>query len=252
MAKQRGMFPLEGTLGGINFYKSKGEWLSRRSGGGFTTEAIKTKDSMVRVRENGNEFGMVSSFKKLIRISVQQELLHAKDGALHGRMMTVLQQVKVEDSVSERGHRTVWQGLKTEEGKKLLTDFLFVPKQAVTALFTELPVVNLWGKHCVCGSLRASNVVFSKSATVLRLCYFVVDYDVEQMEYARYSAEPLFVSKEGFSSDVPPFELMDLPGSFGIRMAFLSVQFYQEKNGKLFELNEQGMAGLRCLEVFNE
>ena len=196
MAKQRGMFPLEGILGGINFYKSKGKWLSRQSGGGFNGEAIRTKDSMARVRENGSKFGMVSGSKKLIRLSVQQELLHAKYGELHGRMMSVLQQVKVEDLISERGRRTVWQGLTTDEGKKLLTDFLFVPKQAFPGLFTELSVLDLLGKRCVCAALLASHLVFRKSATVLRLRYFVVDYHVEQMEYVSYSAVPLFVSKE--------------------------------------------------------
>ena len=111
-------------------------------------------------------------------------------------MMSVLQQVKVEDLISERGRRTVWQGLTTDEGKKLLTDFLFVPKQAVPGLFTELSVLDLLVKRCVCAALLASHLVFRKSATVLRLRYFVVDYHVEQMEYVSYSAVPLFVSKE--------------------------------------------------------
>ena len=43
--------------------------------------------------------------------------------------------------------------------------------------------------------------------------------------------------------------MLDLPLTFGTRMAFLSVQFYQEKNEGLFELKENGMAGVRCLLV---
>ena len=249
MAKQKGMFPLEGSLGGINFYFRKGKPVARAAGGGFNGDAIKTKPSMERVRENGSEFGMVARAKKLIRLSVAEDLLHAKDGELHGRMMSVLQEVKVADLISERGRRTVWQGLATEAGKKLMTGFLFIPKQGVTHLFSKLPVVELIGKRCVCGDLIASDLLFPKSATVVRLHYFVVDYDVEHMEYVRYSAAPLFVSKDGFDSVVPLFELMDLPDAFGTRMAFLSVQFYQEQNGKLFELKENGMAGVRCLGV---
>ena len=72
MASQKGIFPLEGTLGGVNFYYRKGKAVARKSGGGFNGMAIKTKDSMVRVRENGSEFGSVSKVKKMIRMSVEQ------------------------------------------------------------------------------------------------------------------------------------------------------------------------------------
>ena len=59
----------------------------------------------------------------------------------------------------------------------------------------------------------------------------------------------MLLSKEEFSGRLPPFEVLDLPLTFGTRMAFLSVQFYQEKNEGLFELKENGMAGVRCLLV---
>ena len=249
MASQKGIFPLEGTLGGVNFYYRKGKAVARKSGGGFNGMAIKTKDSMVRVRENGSEFGSVSKVKKMIRMSVEQELLYVKDGTLHGRMMSVLQEVKVCDLISDRGSRMVWKGLKTAEGKKLLTDFLFVPKQAVFFLFASFSVVVLDGKKCDVGNLTAPQLVFKGSATHLCLHYFVVDYDVEALTFKKNSAEKVLISKEEFSGALPPFEVVDLPLTFSTRMAFLSVQFYQEKNGGLFELKENGMAGVRCLLV---
>ena len=92
--------------------------------------------------------------------------------------------------------------------------------------------------------------MFKGSATHLRLHYFVIDYEVEPLTFKRFSAAKVLVSKEAFSGVLPPFEVVDLPLTFGTRMAFLSVQFYQEKNGGLFELKEQGMAGVQCLEVF--
>lgn len=59
MAYQKGLIELEGTLGGLNFYIKKGKPMVRKSGGGFTAKAIKTKPSMVRVRESNNEFGQI-------------------------------------------------------------------------------------------------------------------------------------------------------------------------------------------------
>uniref|UniRef100_UPI00404A21B5 hypothetical protein n=1 Tax=Gelidibacter sp. TaxID=2018083 RepID=UPI00404A21B5 len=57
MAKQKGVFPMVGTIGGVNFYYLNGKPVARAAGGGFNEKAIKTKKSMQRVRENGSEFG---------------------------------------------------------------------------------------------------------------------------------------------------------------------------------------------------
>lgn len=251
MAKQGGMFPLDGTLGGINFYKRKGKWVARRSGGGFTTEAIKTKDSMARVRENGSEFGTTSRAKKLLRMATDLALLPIKDVSLHSRTMSMLQQVKVEDLHSARGARSVWEGFKTAAGKKLLTDFLFAPKQDVLSLFTTLPVVDLAGQTCTLPAVVAPALLFKNSTTDLRLHYYVVDYDLADASFLMYSADPVFLSKELQLSLPASFEISDLPEAKGPRMAFLAVQYYQRQNGQLYELKEQGMAGVRCLGVWS-
>lgn len=251
MAKQGGMFPLDGTLGGINFYKRKGKWVARRSGGGFTTEAIKTKDSMARVRENGSEFGITSRAKKLLRMATDLALLHIKDVSLHSRTMSMLQQVKVEDLHSARGSRSVWEGFKTAAGKKLLTDFLFAPKQDVLSLFTALPIVDLAGQTCTLPALVAPALLFKNGTTDLRLHYYVVDYDLADASFLMYSADPVFLSKELQLSLPASFEISDLPEAKGPRMAFLAVQYYQRQNGQLYELKEHCMAGVRCLEVWS-
>ena len=52
MATQKGIISLTGTLGDINFYFRKGKAVARKAGGGFNGKAIKTKPSMVWIREN--------------------------------------------------------------------------------------------------------------------------------------------------------------------------------------------------------
>ena len=64
MATQKGIVSLVGTVGGVNFYFRKGKAVARKAGGGFSGKAIKTKASMMRVRENNSEFGHCSSVKK--------------------------------------------------------------------------------------------------------------------------------------------------------------------------------------------
>ena len=166
--------------------------------------------------------------------------------------MSMLQQVKLEDLHSERGKRSVWEAFKTVGGKKLLTDFLFAPKQDVLSLFTARPVVDLAGETCVVPPLVGPALLFKNSTTDLHFHYYVVDYDLAEGSLLTYSAETVFLSKEQAVSLPPSFEISDLPEINGPRMAFLAVQYYQRQNGKLYELKEQGMAGVRCLGVFSE
>ena len=107
MAKQKGLIQFEGTIGCINFYFRKGKAVARKSGGGFNVKAIKTKASMVRVRENGSEFGAASRAKKLLRLSIQESSLHSNDATSHIRMMTLVEDIKVYYLISQRGKRSV-------------------------------------------------------------------------------------------------------------------------------------------------
>lgn len=251
MARQKGLIQIEGTIGGINFYVRKGVALARQGGGGFNGKAIKTKASMVRVRENGSEFGAASRVKKLLRMSVQDYLLHSKNATLHGRMMALLQAIKVCDLISERGARTVWVGLKTTVGTKLFTDFLFTPKQDVFSLLNGMPVLSDYGENCGFNSLSFGLDSFKKSATALVLTYFVVDYDAENLVFKRYVAQEFTLAKSDIPAAPFTFEINDLPPIYTFRMAFLAVQYYENCNGKLVALKEQGMTGLRCLGVWS-
>lgn len=247
MAKVKGIVEFVGTVGNLNFYNKKGVAMVRQSGGGFNGEAIKTKASMVRVRENGSEFGGVSRFKKMLRLSLHDALLHSHDGTLHGRMMTLLQGVKVFDGLSERGKRSVWNGLATADGGDLLRAFMFTPKQGVVTLFSGLPQVGDLGADCSFTGLRFNEGIFVKSATHLKLDYFVIDYDPEFMTFKRYSCDKLVVANGDLPGVIPTFEVAGLPPTFSYRMVFLGVQFFQSSNGVLVALKEQGMCGVRCL-----
>ena len=43
MAKIKSLFEIKGTIDGINIYMLNGQWVARKSGGGFTRAAIKKK-----------------------------------------------------------------------------------------------------------------------------------------------------------------------------------------------------------------
>ena len=56
MARQKGLIKLDGTIGGITFYKSKDGYLAREKGG-VCADRIAKDPNFQRTRENGEEFG---------------------------------------------------------------------------------------------------------------------------------------------------------------------------------------------------
>lgn len=103
MAKVSGIIQIEGTLSGITFYKRKGVWIARKAGGGFNGKAIKTKASMVRVRENGSEFGRCMKSVQLFKKALFPLLVLVKDTDRHARIVSLFTKIKNSDVVSERG-----------------------------------------------------------------------------------------------------------------------------------------------------
>ena len=124
MAKVKGIIQLKGTIGDINFYTRKGVALSRKAGGGFNGKAIKTKDSMVRVRENGSEFKGCMQSVQFFKMGLQPFLFRFKDGSLHERLVSLFTKLKDLDLVSARGSRTVFGGLQNLAGQGLLKNYV--------------------------------------------------------------------------------------------------------------------------------
>ena len=72
MARQRSIIKLDGTIGGITFYKSKDGYLAREKGG-IPAERIRTDPAFQRTRENGAEFGRAGKAGKVLRNSIDRK-----------------------------------------------------------------------------------------------------------------------------------------------------------------------------------
>jgi hypothetical protein len=73
MARQSGLIKLNGTLGGITFYKSQDGYLAREKGG-IEADRIANDPNFQRTRENGAEFGAAGKAGRLLRTCVQNDL----------------------------------------------------------------------------------------------------------------------------------------------------------------------------------
>lgn len=177
MARQKGLFKITGTLGGVNFYVVKGVGYARAAGGGFNGKAIRTKHSMVRVRENASEFGHCSSTKKAFRLALLPLFDPPKSSTLHRRMMGLFIGLKDLDGNSPRGERRVSQGVATAKGKRLLKDFVFVPECQATGFVVPQSAFDWTTQTLGVKPLDLNALPFSKGATHLGLTLGILDFD---------------------------------------------------------------------------
>lgn len=198
---------------------------------------------MVRVRENNTEFGNCSRVKKLLKMALHPFLGAYKDVTLHGRMMQLLQQIKGYDTISERGKRTVGNGIATPMGTLLFRNFAFTPKRPATLLLAGTGSFD-WDSFCyTVTDFNLQKIPFPVAATHLELRLGVLVFDFTTLDSRMYLGAPLLLGRDftGSSFSLSPEQLPDGPG---IRFAFVGVQFYQEVGGEMYLLKTDGAHGI--------
>lgn len=122
MATYESVIKITGAVGDLVFYTLNGKNVVRKKSG-FNKAAFKKNPSYEKVRQNSSEFGHCSKIGKIIRKSLEVYIKESGDPLLYQKFAKVMTAIKDLDTISERGKRTVENGLKTEEGRKLLRAF---------------------------------------------------------------------------------------------------------------------------------
>ena len=245
MAKVKGIMPLVGTLGGINFYYRKGELIARAAGGGFNRKSIKTSPNMKRVREQNSEFGNCSQTNKQFKLALKPFLNGYVDGTLHSRLMGLFLKLKTLDALNTRGERTVAVGVSTPFGKKLLKDFVFTPKRPtlLSAQFnfdwtsTTLNITNFgieWVK-------------FPEQADILEISLQVLRFDFNTLSFTSEYSTPSVLTRD-FVGDSISLNAIE-PSGTGQLLAVARVCFYQVVNGQNYLLSGDGAYGLSIVSI---
>lgn len=248
MAKQKGIIPLVGTIGGINFYYLNGKPVARMAGGGFNGKAIKTKASMQRVRENGSEFGHCSQVNKAFRAALLEFHKGYKFTYFHSRLMRLFTGLKVLDSLNKRGERLVAEGVSTTQGLALLKHFEYTPDCKVPALLPFDHGIDSATFALTFTGFDIKKVGFVTGATHIELTYGVLDFDFEHLNHELYLATPLVLNKSYSGHTVILAPNVGTP-AIGTRLCVLAIRFYQEVDGKLYLLNAKNSVGIVVLEV---
>lgn len=186
MATYESLIKIKGAVGGLVFYTLNGKNVVRKKSG-FNKKAFKKDPSYEKVRQNSTEFGHCSKTGKIIRNSLELYLKETGDALLYQSFTKLMTEIKSLDTISERGKRNVGNGLKTEEGKKLLKDFQFGK------------IKNVWP-----GIERQNHILHIKNAgfqsgTIITLNLDSENYTIEKAEEDVSLHEDTVSFKEYFS-----------------------------------------------------
>ena len=94
MSKQKGLIKLVGTIGGVTFYNSDGEYLARMAGGP-SKERIQNDPNFVRTRENNVEFGGAAKVGKAFRTALSGVLQTMAGRRLTGQLTKLFKSINL-------------------------------------------------------------------------------------------------------------------------------------------------------------
>ena len=249
MAKQKGILPFVGTLGGLNFYYLNGEPIVRRAGGGFNSKDIKNKSTMQRVRENSSEFGHCSEVNKAFRMALRPFYKDYKFTHFHSRLMGLFTQLKDLDMVNKRGERRVGNGVAHANGLSLFKRFHYTPHCDVRHVMPFNYAIDALTFELTIAGFDMKQVGFIAGATHIALTYGVVAMDFDTLDYDVHLTDVLVLDK-GFAETSVSLMPSSLPTSTGTKLAVLGVRFYQEVDGRLYVLNALDGIGIAVLDCF--
>jgi hypothetical protein len=248
MAKLGGILKIEGTLDNMTFYKTKDGHLVRTKGG-VSKERIQNDPAFVRTRENGSEFGASASAGKLLRTSIRNLLMKAKDSRVASRLTQAMTRIKNLDSTSARGERKVSIGLGSTEGKEILKGFNFNNQAIIgSVLFAPYSIDALTGEITLTDLNPMNDIAYPSGATHVSLtsAYAKVDFDTGENSIEISPAVNLPIDNTtATQSLVPPA----VPSGSGNDFMLILIEFYQEVNGSQYSLNNGAYNVLSIVEV---
>jgi len=166
MATYESLITIKGAVGDLVFYNLNGKNVVRKKSG-FNKNAFKKSPSYEKVRQNSSEFGHCSKVGKIIRITLDKYIKESGDPLLYQSFAKVMTEIKDLDIISERGTRTVKNGLETEKGRSILANFKFGK------------ILNLENILSVKNGLFEKNIQFEKeiSADEIEMTSIKIDFE---------------------------------------------------------------------------
>jgi len=248
MAKQKGIIKLDGTIGGITFYKSQDGYLAREKGG-VSAEKIATDPAFQRTRENGEEFGRAGKAGKLLRNAIRAMLQNASDSRMVSRLTQKMVEVVQADITNPRGQRNVIDG-----EAELLQGFEFnISGKLGTTLYA--PYTSTIDR--VAGTLEASipsfvplNMIAAPGGTThFKIVSAGAEVDFENETFVMDSNASAILPWDATATAALTLTNAVTANSTHPFFLALGIEFYQEVNGQMYPLKNGTYNALALVKV---
>ncbi|GAA0557803.1 hypothetical protein [Chitinophaga japonensis] len=200
------------------------------------SKRILTDPSYARTRENMEEFSQAGKAGKLLRDSLRALLKYAQDARMSGRLSGALSRVIKSDTVNDRGKRTVTGG-----DLQLLQGFEFNKDAALSATFLAPHTASIDRATGVCQVDIAAFVPVVMIAPPLSATHFQLVAAASELDLAArtyvsdytQTAELVYGADEQAAINLS----LGLPANSAHPLFLvLGIKFYQEVNGKFYQL----------------
>ncbi|WP_026705285.1 hypothetical protein [Flavobacterium soli] len=250
MARLKGILKLRGTLGGLTFYQRKdmkGATLVKQQNT-LTKERIHADPAFERTRENYQEFGRVNTLGAAIRHGAAALLRCAPDPSVTTRLVSLLSKVKGYDLEHERGQRTAEAGLRTAEGRNLLSGFEFNGKAALGSVLRCPLTLKDGHTFLLSRFLPCLMLDCPAGATHVGFRTGVLVVDAEGTA-SQLHCSPMVTVAIDFEPATLSLRPTETPTGGGIFLWLLLLEFFQETNGEQYPLYERCYNVLHLLDV---
>ena len=248
MAKQKGILKLDGTIGGITFYKSQDGYLAREKGG-VDGNRIATDPNFQRTRENGSEFGRAGKASKVLRNSLRVLLQNASDNRMVSRLTQKMVEVLQADTTSVRGQRNVIDG-----EAELLESFEFNSgaKLSNTLFAPSTPTIDR-----IAGDLNislpsfipADMVAAPGGTTHFKIVSSGVEVDFENETFTADTTTSAVLAWDGIATAIITLNNSVTANSTHPLFLALGIEFYQDVNGVKYPLKNGSYNALSIVKV---
>lgn len=248
MAKVKGLLRFFGTLDGVTLYTMEGQYLARKSKT-ISKETYKNSPNYASFRDAGMEMGAAAKMSSAFRRPLRNFTKEIAENRMYSRMNALMRKLILLDGFSKRGERKVFQGIATEAGKRLCTNFSFNRHQSLAQI-----IRNTFELDTEIGHLKrldfipTTHLKYPIGATHVGFQLLCYDFDfVTERHQLATSEETVVVMSE----TITPIDLFitDLPTVLGTRFFILRILFYQNINGVFVALKGENCGVVEVLKV---
>ncbi len=248
MAKQTGIFKVQGTVDDVTFYKSADGDLIRKKGG-VSKSRIKSDPNFARTRENMSEFGRAGAASKLLRDNIRPLIVGVGDGKLTSRMLQLMMNVQRLDTTSLRGQRSVGVAQASAAAKQLFKNFNFnKDKPLASVLLKPISITASTATMTIDDLVPVNEIIYPVEASHVNISGVVLNVNfatgIVNVKYT--NIETREISNTDGSVTLTPSAV---PTGTGMRLYILKIEFAQMINGSNYPLRNGSFSAVAIIEA---